>query len=232
LTIDKEAFMKKIISVTALAALAALSVHHEVRASGNSSAPLPTAPELTPEQQAIADYNRGLRYRDKAWKLDEKAEAATGGARSKLDSKIKEQFKKAARAFEDAVKKQPDFYEAYGSLGYALRRQGEYAAALESYNRALSINPNYPEAIEYRAEAYLGLNRPQDAQDEYSRLLILSPKHAAELLDAINSWVEDRQANSDGLDPSVVTGVASWAQERQQVASTTTSKISQNSKSW
>ena len=113
-----------------------------------------------------------------------------------------------------------------------LRRLGDYSASLESDNRALSINPNYPEAIEYRAEAYLGLNRPQDAQTEYSRLLILSPEHAAQLLDAINAWVEDREVDSDGLDPEVVSGVASWAEERQKVAETTVSQISQNSNSW
>ena len=226
--------MKRFTAVALLSALAALSTHQEAIASGTSpsSTPTPAAPQMSPEQQAVADYNQGLRYRNKAWKLEEKAGDVTGAAKAKLGSKMNGQFKKAARAFESAVKAQPDFYEAYGSLGYALRRQGEYSEALEAYNRALSLNPNYPEAIEYRAEAYLGLNRPQDAQTEYSRLLILSPEHAGELLEAINSWVEDRQANSEGLDPDVVTGVASWTQERQEVAKTTVSQVSQNSKSW
>ena len=224
--------MKKVTVVAVLATLAVISIQHELCASGNSSAPQPVAPQMSPEQQAVADYNQGLRYRDKAWKLEEKAGDATGADKAKLDSKVNAQFKKAVRAFESAVRAQPDFYEAHGSLGYALRRQGEYAEALEAYNRALGINPNYPEAIEYRAEAYLGLNRPQEAQTEYPRLLVLSPQHAGELLEAINSWVEDRQANSEGLDPDVLTGVASWAQERQEVAKTTVSQISQKSKSW
>ena len=143
--------MKKITTVAVLAALAALSINHEVRASGGSSAPRPTAPQMTPEQKAVESYNRGLRYRNKAWKLEEKAGEVTGKEKAKLESKLNEQFKKAARSFEQAIEGQPKFYEAHGSLGYALRRQGEYAAALEAYDRALSLNPNYPEAMEYRA---------------------------------------------------------------------------------
>ncbi|MEE8368020.1 MAG: tetratricopeptide repeat protein [Thermoanaerobaculia bacterium] len=224
--------MKRIATVAIMAALAAGTIPHEVVASGSSGASMPHAPAMSPEQKAVADYNRGLRYRNKAWKLEKKAGSVTGKDKVKLDSKLEGQFKKAVHAFEQAVAAQPNFYEAHGSLGYALRRQGEYAAALESYNRALSLNPNYPEAIEYRAEAYLGLNRPQDAQTEYSRLLILSPDHASELLGAINSWVEDRRANNQGLDPEILTGVASWAQERQQVARTTVSQISRKSNSW
>ncbi len=225
--------MKRITTVAVWAVIAGLSIHQEVSASGSSSsASIPQKTIMSPEQKAVEGYNRGLRYRDKAWKLEKKAGDATGREKAKLESKVDGYFKKAARSFELALESMPDFYEAYGSLGYALRRQGEYAAALESYNRALSINPNYPEAIEYRAEAYLGLNRPQDAQSEYSRLLILSPEHAGELLEAINTWVEDRQANNQGLDPDVLTGVASWAQERQQVARTTVSQISQKSNSW
>ena len=35
------------------------------------------------------------------------------------------------------------------------RRLGEYDRSLAAYEKALALSPDYPEAIEYRAEAYL-----------------------------------------------------------------------------
>ena len=63
------------------------------------------------------------------------------------------------KPFQAAVKKNPALFQAWGSLGYAYRKVGNYPASLEAYGKALEIEPNYTPAIEYRAEAYLALNR-------------------------------------------------------------------------
>ena len=52
-------------------------------------------------------------------------------------------------------------------MGFAYRKTGDYAKALEMYDKALALQPGFPDAIEYRGEAYLALNRIDDAKQAY-----------------------------------------------------------------
>jgi len=188
-------------------------------AGGSSSPPAtPSAPVLTPEEEAIELYNLGLKARDKAWKLEEELDAAPS---EKLAGKMEKQFEKAAGKFESAVAKNPLFYQAHSSLGYALRRLGRFDESLAAYDKALELEPNYAEAIEYRAEAYLGLNRVDEAKAAYLELFRSDRERANELFDAMESWLEGRQADAAGLDSTAVEGFAAWLEERRKVAETT-----------
>src|SRR6266850_7901045 len=127
------------------------------RSGGSSS--MPSAPRKTPEQEAVEHYNAGLKHRDKALALQkEAAQAGSEKDRSKLESKAQKEFGKAVSELRTATEKNPMFYQACSDLGFALRKTGDYAGALEVYDRAVSLNPAYSPAIEYRAEAYLGLD--------------------------------------------------------------------------
>jgi hypothetical protein len=49
-------------------------------------------------------------------------------------------------------------------MGFALRKTGEPVKALEMYDKALALAPGFPDALEYRGEAYLastGLTTPR-----------------------------------------------------------------------
>jgi hypothetical protein len=90
-----------------------------------SNAPTDPPPQKTPGEMAVDHFNFGLAYRDKAWKLEEKAAGASNEKeRMKLDGKAQKTWVKAIREFEYAVDKNPAYYQAFGSLGYALRRTG------------------------------------------------------------------------------------------------------------
>ena len=175
----------------------------------------------SPQARAAQLYKYALGYRDKAWKLEEKA-MANPSQRAKLEAKAKAQFERMERSLRQAVELNPAFYQAHGSLGYALRRLGDYQTALTSYDRALELNPNYPEAMEYRAEAYLGLDRIDDAQTAYARLSVISPEHATELLQAIGTWVDDRRTGGGKVEPQRLDEVAKWVEAREKIAATTT----------
>ena len=60
--------------------------------------------------------------------------------------------------------------QAYNGMGYSYRKLGDYTKALENYDRALQLAPKFPDAIEYRGEAYLALNRLDDAKQAYLTL--------------------------------------------------------------
>jgi tetratricopeptide (TPR) repeat protein len=173
------------------------------------------APTTSPMEQSAQAFNNGLRYRDKAWELEERLADAQGDKeREKLRSKIERQYKSAAREFQKAIDGNPGMYQAWGSLGYALRKQGDYDASLEAYDRALELQPDYGEAIEYRGEAYLGLGRVEDAKQAYQQLLDNDRALSNDLLVAMKSWVETRSAAPDGIEPGVLEEFAVWVEER------------------
>lgn len=198
-----------------------------VQAAGGS-----TVPSVSPVDQAADAYNRGIKYRDKAWKLEEKAMTASGDDRAKLEGKIQKEYQKAARAFEAAVDTNPEMYQAHGSLGYALRRTGQYEASLEAYNRALEIAPDYAEAVEYRAEAYLGLNRLDEAKEAYMALFRSDRERADELMTAMKQWIENRSDDSGSVETGVIEDFETWVQKRAEIAGHTASLSGTSDRTW
>ncbi|NIM02149.1 MAG: tetratricopeptide repeat protein, partial [Acidobacteria bacterium] len=162
--------------------------------------------------------------RDKAWKLEEKLAASTDPAeRAKLTKKIDKSYKSAAASFERAVGKNPMMHEAHSDLGYALRKQGDFEASLAAYNRALEIEPRYAEAIEYRAEAYLALNRLDEAKQAYMQLFKGQSDQAPALLEAMRKWCAERSEDPKGASAEEVEAFASWVSERAEIAGQTKS---------
>jgi lipoprotein NlpI len=82
-------------------------------------------------------------------------------------------------------------YQAWNYVGFCQRHLGDYEAALTAYSDALEVNAAYAEAVEYRAEAFLGLNRIEDAKSDCMRLFRDVRPLADELMAAMHRWVED-----------------------------------------
>jgi tetratricopeptide (TPR) repeat protein len=185
-------------------------------AAGGSSGSVPSAvpPELTPEQRAMVAYNNGLEHRNRAWKLEEAAASAAGAKAEKKAQKAQKSFAKAAQQFRTAVELVPNFHQAHSSLGYALRRTGQYEESLAAYDRALTIDPRYTEAIEYRGEAYLGLDRIEEAKGAYMQLFQMDRERAAELMTAMKRWLEERRSEPGGFSQETIESFAAWVEER------------------
>jgi tetratricopeptide (TPR) repeat protein len=195
-------------------------------ASGGSAPaqPAPTNPvqPQTPEQIAQDHYRDGLRMRDRAWRYEDKAAQTDDEAkREKLLNRVEKQFGAAVREFQTAVGNDPRLFQAWSSLGYAQRRLGNYEDSLRAYDRSLEIQPGYTEAIEYRAEAYLGLGRLDDAKSAYMTLFSHDRERADELLKAMQKWVETHRENPGDLSSSTVDEFAQWVDQRGQIAAQT-----------
>lgn len=174
---------------------------------------------VDPRAEAVASYNRAVRYRDEAWELEQKAAAASSEKESeKLLKKAGKEYEKASRALRSAVQDDPTLHQAWTTLGYTLRKSGEFGEALAAYDRALELRPGFPEAVEYRAEAYLGLGRVAEAQEAYMELLRADREHADELLAAMRKWVEGRRDAAGDFDSAAVEEFASWVDERSKLA--------------
>jgi tetratricopeptide (TPR) repeat protein len=214
---------------------AALLAVTALLASGEEPEPPATAPllEQTPEQQAAEHYNRGLVYRDKAWKLEQELSGApTDAAREKLGKKIAKQYHAAIDEFVAAVQKNPQLHKAWSELGYALRKSGRHQDALDSYAEALRLEPSYTPAIEYRAEALLALNQVDEAKRAYMQLFTSDRKRADELMRAMQQWIEERRANPSGVESAVIDSFARWVEERAEIAGQTTPVSQLQERGW
>ena len=209
-----------------LALVLSLSIPGLAAASGTSAmpAPRPAMPAASPEQQAIELYNDGISDRDRAAAYEKEAAAETdAGKKARLEAKARDRHEASIRKFLAATKKDPKMFRAWGSLGYAYRVTGKLPASLDAYAKALEIQPGYTPAIEYRAEAYLGLGRLDDVKSAYMTLFNADRKRADELTGAIDRWLEKKKADPSGIDPSRLDEFARWAAERKQLAAQTSS---------
>ena len=127
---------------------------------GSSSGSFDAPRQMTPEDEAKSAYNRGARLVQQADKTAAAARAATDEKKkAKALDKARKQYASARDYFGAALQRKPEMHEAWNYVGYTSRKLGEYDKALTAYDEALRLNPAYNEAIEYRGEAYLGLNR-------------------------------------------------------------------------
>jgi len=199
------------------------------------TAPSPSAAaeQKTPEEVGKDAYNLGLKARDKAWALEDKAkEAKSETEKAKLMGKAAKQYKKAIPLFKTATERIPTFHQAFSSLGYALRKTGEHEQALAAYDKSLKLAPNYGEAIEYRAEAYLGLNRIDEAKEAYMQLFSAHRELADQLMDAMHEWLGQRQAESDGVSSETIEAFGTWIKERGEIADQTAQLDGAAAKIW
>ena len=192
--------------------------------SGPSGGSMDAPQSRSPEQLAIADYNSGVRELGKAKNHEaDAAKAATDEKKARALEKAHKAYGNALDQFERAADENPATYQAWNYVGFCQRHLGDYEAALTAYSHALEVNPAYAEAVEYRAEAFLGLNRIEDAKSDYMRLFRDVRPLADELMAAMHRWVEDHQHDSKGVSSEDLASFAKWVDERTAVAQQTAS---------
>jgi tetratricopeptide (TPR) repeat protein len=188
----------------------------------DTATPAPTAPDAPAgEVQANTSYNVALSS------LREGDGLEADAAKTKSESKRKEQlgwakdaYQRARGLFEEATQAAPTMAEAWNGLGYTSRKVGDYTAALAAYDKALELKPGYPEATEYRAEAYLALGRIEEAKQAYLELFASNREIAGKLLAAMQKWIEGAKA---GGDAAKAAELSKWVAERSQIAAQTAS---------
>lgn len=180
--------------------------------SGSVSTPAPSMPaqrEASPAEQARAAHDAGV-------KLLKKAEAAE-------PEKAAKAYGKALEKFDLATRLDGDIAESWNYVGYCRRKLGEHEAALIAYDRAIALRPDFPEALEYRAQAYLGVGRIEDARNDYLAVFAQDRALSAQLLETMRTWVAARRAAPEGLSAADLDAFAAWIDERAQIAAQTAS---------
>jgi Flp pilus assembly protein TadD len=105
-------------------------------------------------------------------------------------------FKKALSAEADNAPL-ADHARAYNNLGYAYLHQGEITNAVAGFEKALELQPRYPEAYYNLGRAFLTNNQPDVAVDCFQRALALDPNVAeihSKLAYALAQWGRPAEA--------------------------------------
>ncbi|MEW6097155.1 MAG: trypsin-like peptidase domain-containing protein [bacterium] len=96
-----------------------------------------------------------------------------------------EDYEKALSYFEEAVKTNPDYAEAYFQIGYCNGELDRYQEAIASYQQAIRINPDLAEVHYNLGVVYLLLGDRGSALDEYKVLKDLDKDMANKLFNLI-----------------------------------------------
>ncbi len=209
----------RLLILAALAALAAAPGILLASGSGGGGMGLPatTGPARSPEQRAESEYTAGVKFKQRAWRYEEKAAGETDpGKRAKDLARAQRQYRKAIKALDRAVALNRSHYQALNELGYALRKTGDYRRALLAYNSALKLKPDFAPAVEYRGEALLALERFEDVKNHYLWLYEHDTTLAAELMAAITAWLSEHPGGS-----AERAEFEAWAKERASLAGLT-----------
>ena len=180
--------------------------------------------QASPELQAKVNYNSGVKQVEKADKLQDSAATLSD------DKKKARALKDASSAYTEALGKFAQVLkvnsrmpEVWNYVGYTSRKLGNYEDALKAYSNALLLRPGYPEAIEYRGEAFLALDRTSDAEQSYLDLFGSNRALANKLLEAMKSWIAAQRSAATASNATTVDDLDKWVQERAQIAAQTAS---------
>lgn len=89
----------------------------------------------------------------------------------------------AEKLLAAAIKKGEKSPEAFNLLGFSQRKQGKFKPAIASYEKALKAKPDYPQAKEYLAVAYLNAKQPKKAKALHDELAKSHPDLAKMIAD-------------------------------------------------
>ncbi len=160
---------------------------------GVASVPVEARPK-SPEKQAELGFQKGLKHKDRAWKFEQKAaDAKNDKQRDREMLRAAKEYRKAQDQFADVLRNFPEHYKAANELGYVLRKQGSYEQAIGSYNYALQLYPDFLQAIEYRAEAFVAVGFFDEARESYMRLFRDDAALAEELMVSMRSWAAEQK---------------------------------------
>jgi tetratricopeptide (TPR) repeat protein len=105
----------------------------------------------------------------------------------------KKDFKGAIEDYNQALKLNPEYPDAYYGRGATKSYLGDYKAAIADYNQALKLKPEYPDAYLERGKAKHWLKDYKGAIADYNQALQLKPEYPDAYVGrgSAKSWLDD-----------------------------------------
>jgi tetratricopeptide (TPR) repeat protein len=171
------------------------------------------APETSNDPKVVArtHYNAGYQGVQSVAKLELEAASMPAFAGQYRES-VRTSLMTARENFRKAVAADAEMKEAWNLLGFTSRKLGDYEESLKAYDKALALAPQYPEAIEYRAELFLLTGRLAQTKEAYATLLQLEPSYAGMLKTAMQDFLKSNRAFPASVKPEESEAFAKWVQ--------------------
>ena len=186
---------------------------------------IPSTPHVDkPDAAAKKAYTAGVKSLNKAKGYE--ADAANAPNEDKKNAALEKKndyYGRALDQFTEALSNSGDMYEAWNDVGYIHLKLGAYAESVDDYNHTLKLKPDLYEAIEHRAEAYVAIDRLEEAQSAYMDLFNHDRGLADQLMAAMQAWMTEHRANANGMRASDIDAFDKWLQEREGIAKQTAS---------
>jgi len=168
------------------------------------------APAIRPNPEtAEKAYKIGFEEYQMATGLENAGNRMTGEDKIRNQETVKEMFTRSRDRFRVATAAGPEMRQAWNMLGYTSRKLGNYDESLAAYEKALALAPDYPEAIEYRAELYMLTGKLGLVKEAYAYLQKSMPSYADILKTAMNDWVKAKKT-APGLAEAERAEFAAW----------------------
>jgi cellulose synthase operon protein C len=140
----------------------------------------------------LAQGDSGPAFRSlEAAAVDDKGESATLALIAA--HLARHEYDQALVAIEALQKKYPNEPLAHNLSGIALLGKGDKAAARQSFERAVALNPLYTPAVEALAQLDLADNKPAVARRRFDAVLAKDPNNVRALL-----WIADLRSRAAG----------------------------------
>lgn len=186
---------------------------------------IPSTPQTEkPDAAAKKAFKAGMKSLGKARELEEAAAKATNPDK-KADAmdKVGDTYNRALDQFTEALSNKGDMVEAWDNVGYIHLRLGAYNESIDDYNHALALKADLLDAVEGRGEAYMAVDRLEQAQAAYMDLFNHSRPLADQLMASMQKWLESHRAAANGMRAADIESFGKWLQERDGIAKQTAS---------
>jgi tetratricopeptide (TPR) repeat protein len=188
-------------------------------------AEMPSTPAaVKPDAAAKKAFNAGVKSLNRAREFEEVAAKATNpDKKAAAMDKVGEAYTRALDQFTEALSNQGDMVDAWNYAGYVHLRLGAYGESIDDYNHALALKPDLLDAVEQRAEAYMAVDRLDDAKAAYMNLFNHARPLADRLMVSMQKWLESHRSAANGMRASDIDSFDQWLQERSGIAKQTAS---------
>jgi tetratricopeptide (TPR) repeat protein len=185
---------------------------------GDEPSSTPTSTEK-PDAAARKAFAAGVKSLNRAREFEEVAAKATNPDKKAgaLD-KVSDAYGKALDQFTEALRNKGDMFEAWNNVGYIHLCLGAYGESIDDYNHTLAIKPDLLEAVEHRGEAYMAVDRLEDAKATYMNLFNHSRPLADQLMVAMQKWLDGHRAAAGGMRAADIDSFDKWLHERDGIA--------------
>jgi tetratricopeptide repeat protein len=181
-------------------------------------------PKDKPDAAANKAYKAGMKSLGKAREYEEAASKAANPDKKAAEmDKVGDAYNRALDQFTEALSNKGDMLDAWNNVGYVHWKLGAFNESIDDYNHALALKPDLFDAVEHRGEAYIAVDRLDDAEAAYMDLFNHARPLADQLMLSMQTWLEGHRAAANGVRAADIEAFAKWLGERDTIAKQTAS---------